>query len=64
MRNNKALRHRCPVCKKLRRFYEPSTGQGGEAGGSKKPGQRAGWTKDADGRWVCLKGKCAKEQKT
>ncbi len=42
-----ALRKRCPICRKLRRFAEPPGDQGGEREDKK------GWHKLADGRWVC-----------
>jgi len=45
-RGTHALRKRCPLCHKLRRFYEPPGDQGGERV------SRGGWRK-VDGQWVC-----------
>lgn len=46
MKGTHALRKRCPVCRKVRRFYEPPGDQGGD-----RP-SRAGW-RVIDGRWTC-----------
>jgi hypothetical protein len=48
-RGTHALRKRCPACKKLRRFFEPP---GDVYQGGSRP-SRKGWTKLADGRWIC-----------
>jgi hypothetical protein len=63
-RGTHALRRRCPVCKKLRRFYEPPGGVRAATRGMSKDGlhmigakQRAcrkGWKK-VGGRWVCAR---------
>lgn len=47
----RALRRRCPVCKKLRGFREPDGSQGGEPHPQRKP-----WAK-VNGVWIC--GWCA-----
>lgn len=58
MSDSKALRKRCPRCKKIRAFYEPRTEFGGRWTKTKVPGQRARWGKDENDRWVCFIGKC------
>lgn len=45
-RGTHGLRKRCPLCKHLRRFYEPPRNHGGEREA------RAGWVKVGN-RWVC-----------
>lgn len=45
-RGTHGLRKRCPLCKHLRRFYEPPRNHGGQREA------RAGWVK-VGSRWVC-----------
>jgi len=47
LKGTHALRKRCPLCKKRRRFYEPPGDQGGN---NRLP--RAGWKK-VNGQWIC-----------
>lgn len=46
-KGNHALRRRCPVCKKLRKFHEPN----GRVGGEPHPRRRP-W-KLVDNVWIC-----------
>lgn len=50
-RGTKGLRKRCPICRKLRKFYEPMDGAHQDR--SSKP-RRKPWVKDTvRNRWVC-----------
>lgn len=52
-----ALRRRCPVCKHLRKFYEPDGNHGGECHRDRMPRTHGTWMR-IDGVWVCGKPKC------
>ena len=52
-RGTHGLRKRCPLCKKLRRFFEPQEGSL-VAAKQRQSNYEKGWRK-REGRWVCFR---------